>query len=467
MKNKILIIDDDPSLTRQLKWFLSKHYSVEVAGSKEEGKKKFSAFKPGAVVLDLGLPPKPTATTVGLKLLAALRGIDPLAKIVVLTGHGDRESAKEAVRNGAYDYLNKPVDEEKLSLILERAVYMRELELETLKPKLEEPVTKVGDLKVIGSSPMFLKVLTEVRRVAPSDLTALITGDTGTGKEVIARLIHQLSPRMKSPFVAVNCAAIPETLLETELFGYEKGAFTGAVSSKKGKAELADKGSLFLDEVGELPIALQSKLLRFLENREVEPLGGKRPKKVDVRLIVATNRDLNDAVSKKEFRLDLYYRLHVVNLHLPPLADRGDDVIALANHFMADFCRQFGKTTISGFTDMALKALLAHPWVGNIRELQNRIAKAILLAEENFISAADLELGDVKPSKQIYAEVDTSEEVMSTLPEARKALEERMVRSALTRHEWNISKAAKDLGIGRATLYDLMKKLDIQREAEA
>jgi two-component system NtrC family response regulator len=466
MKSKVLIIDDDPSLTRQLKWLLKKQFTVEIAETKDEGISKFSSFKPSVVVLDLGLPPKPTSTTVGLKLLATFRKLEPWAKIIVLTGHGDRESAKEAIRNGAFDYFSKPVDEEKLGLVLERAAYLRELELEILKQRKEEPTTHLGDIKVIGNSKPFLKVLTEVKRVSPADLTVLITGETGTGKEVIARLIHQLSPRIKAPFVAVNCAAIPETLLESELFGYEKGAFTGAVGTKKGKAELADKGTLFLDEVGELPLMLQSKILRFLENREVEPLGGKKPKKVDVRLIVATNRDLHDAVEKKEFRLDLFYRLNVINIHLPPLSERGDDVLQFADYFLADFTRQFGKSNVSGLTDMAKDALKAHNWPGNIRELQNRIAKAILLSEGNFITESDLEFGSERTSSSsVFAQIDTSEKIYSSLPEARKDLEERMVRSALDRHEGNISKAAKDLGIGRATLYDLMKKLDIQREA--
>jgi len=376
--------------------------------------------------------------------------LDPESKVIVITGNETKHLALKAIQMGAYDYFTKPIDLQEIKVIINRAIYIQKLERENklLLEKLEEERKFHG---IIGNCPQMMKVFDIVHRVASTDATVLVYGESGTGKELVARAIHHQSPRKSKSFMPINCGAIPENLLESELFGHEKGAFTGAIGLRKGKFELADGGTIFLDEIGELSSALQVKILRFLQEKEIERVGGREAIGLDVRIIAATNKDLQREMEKGTFREDLYYRLSVVSLSLPPLRDRGEDIVLLANSFLNHFNKEYGKS-IKTFSSDALLQLQTYQWPGNVRELENRIKRAVIMARDNVLISEDLDLPLGTKSRK------------STLKEAKDELEEKFIREALIRHRGNISRAAREMSVSRATLYDLLEKHNIDKE---
>ena len=451
-QKRLLVVEDDPGLQNQLRWCFEA-CDVIVAGTREEALTALRRHEPQVVTLDLGLPPDPTNASEGLATLQAILKLAPHTKVIVVTGNDDRENALKAVELGAYDYYQKPIDADSLGLIVQRAFQLYELEEENRQ--LQKRAHSAPLAGVIAGSPEMAKVCRMVEKVSPTDLTVLLLGDSGTGKEVIARALHDLSPRADHRLVAINCAAIPENLLESELFGYEKGAFTGAARQTKGKIEYADNGTLFLDEVGDLPMALQAKLLRFLQERVIERIGGREEIPVDVRVICATHRNLPEMVREGTFREDLYYRLGEITIDIPPLAERTGDVVLLARAFLQRFNEQLGKH-IKGFRDDAITAMSAHDWPGNVRELENRIKRAVIMADENYINADDLQLV-----------VKHSRELPLNLRQVREQAETDAVMRALACSEGNMSRAAELLGITRPTLYALVDKYGLNQNESA
>jgi len=446
-KRKLLIVDDDTGIQRQLRWSFD-GYDVSVAGDREEAIAQFRAEAPPVVTVDLGLPPDPDSPDEGLSTVEEILRLAPETKVVVVTGQDDNHIAMRAVGMGAYDFYSKPIDSDVLALIVDRAYHLYEIEEENRLLVRSRKNAPLGDL--VTAAPEMLKVCQLVEKVAPTDVTVLLLGESGTGKELLARALHDLSPRAGKPFSAINCAAIPENLLESELFGHEKGAFTGAVKQTKGKIELADGGTLFLDEIGDVPLPLQVKLLRFLQERVVERVGGRQQIAVDVRIVCATNQDLKDLMATTRFREDLYYRLSELVINIPPLRDRTGDAELLAHNFLARF-NQEHKRNLRGFSVEALATLETHPWPGNVRELENRVKRAVIMAEENRITPADLDL----------VEPDELPEVLN-LARAREEAERREIPRALSRVDGNITRAAKLLGISRPTLYDLLRHHNIK-----
>lgn len=446
-KPTLLIIEDDEDLALQMKWALGKDYFVCVAHDGPSAVKSFQENKPGIVTLDLGLPPSPGGVDEGFRVLSGLLDQDPSAKVIVITGRQEREYGLKAVSIGAYDYMTKPIDVEELKVVLKRALHLKQLEEEY---KLLEAQVHTRWDEMIWSSKAMEQVWIKIQRVAPTDAGVLILGETGTGKELAARAIHGLSTRSKGPFVPIDCGAIPESLLESELFGHEKGAFTGAHTRRKGKLESANGGTLFLDEVGELPVKLQVKFLRFLQEQYFERLGGREPIKVDARVICATNRDLKKAVEEGLFREDLFFRISVVVIELPPLRERYGDIPLLAQAFLNKFRKEAPKN-IKGFTSEAIRAMEAYDWPGNVRELENRVRRAVIMARGSRITAADLEL----PGPGGRGET-------LDLRLARENLEKELITRALEKSKGNISQAAQMLGVSRPTLYDLMEKLGMR-----
>ncbi len=447
-KAQLLIIDDDESVRSQMKWALLSDYEILAAGDRPAGLESFRKHHPSVVTLDLGLPPQPAGTDEGFKALAEILEDTPGAKVIVITGQDDRKNALTAIGMGAYDFFCKPIRIEELKIVLTRAFNLANLEAENRR--LQAGTGADAFEGMIGTSPSIQTVFTTIRKVATTDVPVLIIGESGTGKELAARAIHRLSSRSKGPFIAINCGAIPENLLESELFGHEKGSFTGAHAQRKGRIESAQEGTLFLDEVGELSPALQVKLLRYLQEQKIERVGGREEIEVDARVLAATNRNPKEAIAEGKLREDLYYRLGVVVVTLPPLRERGEDVVLLATAFLQKFSQENRKKII-GFTKGATMALESHAWPGNIREMENRVRRAVIMAEGNRIAPADLELeGPV-------ARLDGR-----TLKEAREELERELVQRALARHKGNISQAAQQLGISRPTLYELMEKLGIR-----
>lgn len=448
-KPKLLIVDDDEDLRKQMKWALAEEYDIVLAGDRENALTAFQRKKPDVVTLDLGLPPRPASVEEGFAALSEMLMANPQAKIIIITGRGEKEHALKAVKDGAYDILYKPVEIEELKVLLKRAVYLASLEKEN-----QIMQRKLGDGTfegMIGASSQMQEVFAKVRKVAPSDVPVLITGESGTGKELIAKAIHSLSNRKEEPFIVINCGAIPENLLESELFGHEKGSFTGAHVQRKGRVELADGGTLFLDEIGELPIGLQVKILRFLQEQVIERVGGREQIRVDARVVAATNRDLKEAMKNGTFREDLYFRLGVVTIFVPPLRDREGDVLVLSNAFLKRYAEE-SKRKLSGFTQAAVNALERYDWPGNVRELENKVKRAVVMAEGTRVRAEDLEM--VKGERR--------EDL--TLKDAREAVEREMVVKALTRNQHNMTRAAEELGVSRPTLYELMEKLGIERK---
>jgi two-component system NtrC family response regulator len=446
-KAKLLIVEDNSSIATQMKWALAQEYEVFLAEDRVSALKLFGEEMPPVVTLDLGLPPHPDGAEEGFQTLSGIIERDSFTKVIVITGQGEKENALKAIGKGAYDFFCKPIQIEELKIVLSRAFYLSRLERENRE--LQERLKIEPFEEMIGTSPQIQTVFTSIRKVATSDAPVLITGESGTGKELAARAIHRLSNRKDGLFVAINCSAIPETLLESELFGHEKGAFTGAHIQRKGRFEKAHKGSLFLDEIGELPGHLQVKLLRFLQEQKIERIGGREEISVDVRIMAASNRDLKEAMKDGIFREDLYYRLGVVVISLPPLREREGDILVLATALLQRFSGE-NKRKITGFTQQAIRALESHAWPGNIRELENRIKRAVIMAEGSKITPKDLEL--VSPFEKYEGK---------GLKEAREALERDLIERSLSKHKGSITQAATELGISRPNLYDLMEKLGI------
>ena len=444
---KLLVVEDDVGLQRQLKWSYD-DYEVLVAGDREAALDAVAAHAPAVVTLDLGLPPDPDGTSEGFATLDAILKLKPATKIIVASGHGARDSAVRAIAAGAFDFYSKPVEIDELGMIVRRAYHVSDLEAENRRlTSLTTTSDVLGGL--ITAAPEMLKVARMIERVAASDASIMLLGASGTGKELLARGLHNASLRAAKPFVAINCAAIPENLLEAELFGYEKGAYTGAVKTTEGKIELAQSGTLFLDEVGDIPLPLQVKLLRFLQERVIERIGGRRAIPVDVRIVCATHQDLETMITQQRFREDLYYRLAEIVVRIPSLAARHGDAALLAKHFLAKFAGEQGRA-FKGFTPAALAALTAWHWPGNVRELENRVKRAVIMAEGAHLDAPDLDLGTPDDAAAL------------NLRAAREECDRRAIRLAMARTEGNVSTAAKLLGISRPTLYDLMKQYAIE-----
>jgi two-component system, NtrC family, response regulator len=446
-KSRLLIVDDDEDIRTQMKWALAQDYDVFQAGDRPEALAAYAADQPTVTLLDLGLPPRPNEPGEGLLALSELLALNPLAKVIILSGQSDKDNALLAVGAGAYDFLCKPVDMDELRLVLRRCVYVAELEQEyhalqqTGRPDVFE--------EMLGTSPEMQGVFTFIRKVAPTTAPVLILGESGTGKEMVARALHRRSPQKGGPFVAINCSAIPEGLLESELFGHERGAFTGAHALRKGHIETAAGGTLFLDEIGELPAAVQVKLLRFLQEKRFQRVGGRQEIHSDTRVVAATSVNLQESVASGTFREDLYFRLAVVIVKVPPLRDRGDDIGLVAKDFVHRYGVQHGKRSMT-FAPDALRALSLHRWPGNVRELQNRVQRAVIMADGKRVTAADLELTEA-----------LNEATPQTLREARENAEREIVEDVLRRHRGKITSAAIELGISRPTLYELMEKLGI------
>ncbi|GAB57509.1 PEP-CTERM-box response regulator transcription factor [Rheinheimera nanhaiensis] len=435
----VLVIEDDIGIQKQLKWSLP-DYELVFAADRASAMSQLRRYEPAVVTLDLGLPPDAANASEGLACLNDILATQPECKVIVLTGNTDNEHALKAIALGAYDYYQKPIDVNVLSIILARAFKISELEAENRALKSAGMVSN----DIIGNSEAILKACRTVEKIAPTEITTLLLGESGTGKEVFARAIHRQSPRNKKPFVAINCASIPENLLESELFGYEKGAFTGANKTTLGKIECANGGTLLLDEIGDMPLSLQAKMLRFLQERVIERVGGRQELEVDVRVICATHRNLADMVAQQSFREDLYYRISEITLTIPPLRERGHDIAVIAKALLHRFNQEFN-TQVQGFSDNALQAMLAYPWPGNIRELQNKLKSAVILADSKYISAEDLGLA----SQQIKTD---------TLRKVRELAETQAIRHAYTLANGNLSKTADSLGITRPTLYALIDK---------
>ncbi len=448
-KPKLLVVDDNPEIRTQLKWGLNKTYEILEAEDRAEAVRVFRAERPAVVTLDLGMPPDPDGVSEGMGALEEILSADPATKVILVTGNAERTHARSAIERGAWDYYTKPVDLDEVRVILARAFRIAKLEAENRR--LAQAAT--GEWEILGASPEVQRVLATIRKVGPSDATVLVTGESGTGKELVARQIHALSPRRREVFAPINCGAIPETLLEAELFGHEKGAFTGAHVQRLGKVEYASGGTLFLDEITEMSPALQVKLLRFLQDGAIDRIGGRETIPVDVRVIAATNRDIGEAISAGLFREDLYYRLAVVEIPVPPLRSRGDDVLLLARVFL-DRARQARRRRLRGFASETEAAMRAHPWPGNVRELENRVRRAVIMADGNAITPADLDLAPADASGFVLP-------ANKSLKEAREAVEREMIKSALVRHSGNISRASEDLQVSRPTLHDMIDKFGI------
>jgi two-component system NtrC family response regulator len=438
----LLIVDDDPGLLRQLRWAFSDH-KVYLASTRQEATDLVGRDPVPVAIVDLGLPPDPDGASEGLAILAEILAIAPATKVIIATGNETREHALRAIALGAYDFYQKPIDIDVLQLIVARAARIFDLEAENRR-LLEAAAASPID-GIIGSSPEMLRVLRNIEKMAPTNVAVLLRGESGTGKELLARAVHKLSARAREPFVPINCAAIPETLLESELFGHEKGAFTGALKQTIGKIESANRGTLFLDEIGDVPLPMQVKLLRFLQDQVVERIGGRNPVQVDVRIVCATNQDLDLMMVEGRFRDDLYYRLNEVTVQVPPLRERASDAVVLASFFLSRFAAEYGRP-VRGFSATALAALRDHAWPGNVRELENRIKRAVVMTDGPLLSAADLGLETVGEEPQSL-----------TIRDARARAEREVLHLALAQAGSNLSKAAKLLGISRPTLYDLMQ----------
>lgn len=446
----LLIVEDDLALQKQIKWSLDRFESV-TASDRESALVQVRRHQPAVVTMDLGLPPDPDSVSEGFKLLEQILDIEPATKVIVLTGQNDQANALRAVAMGAYDFLAKPFEPDVLNLVVERASRMAELQAENRRlQSLHQPDALAG---LITRDADMLKLCRTIERVASSDATVLLLGESGTGKEVLAQGLHGASKR-SGRFVAINCAAIPENLLESELFGYEKGAFTGAAKTTPGKIETADKGTLFLDEIGDLPHSLQAKLLRFLQQRTVERLGGRSEIPVDVRVVCATHQDVKGLIAQNRFREDLYYRLAEIVVNIPPLRARAGDAVLLAHAFLRRFAQEQRRGSMS-FTEEAVQAIEAHPWPGNVRELLNAVKRASIMADTERLGCDDLGLPPPERGEaSATAELD--------LRTVREAAERQAIVAALARTNSNIVKASEMLGVSRPTLYDLMKKLSIK-----
>ena len=448
---KLLIVEDDPGLLSQLKWCFE-GYEVVTAEDRNTAIAELRRHEPLVVLQDLGLPPNPEGVDEGLATLQDLLTLSPHTKVIVVTGHGDQENALKSVALGAYDFYQKPVDTDTLQLLVERAFNISELERENRR--LQNLASESPLDGIIAASEGMLSVCRMIEKVAPTNVTTLLLGESGTGKELLARALHRLSPRANQRFVAINCAAIPENLLESELFGHEKGAFTGAVRQITGKVELADGGTLFLDEIGDMPLALQAKMLRFLQERVIERVGGREEISVDVRVVCATNQNPTELIRADLFRKDLYYRVSEITIDIPPFRDREEGRLILARSILTKYANQ-QRRMIVGFTDDANDAIESYSWPGNVRELENKIKGAFIMADGKQITAADLGIDGVEGG-----EIDSL-----NLREVRQRAETKAIRTTLMKSYGNISRAAEQLGVTRPTLYDLLNKYGLSAEA--
>jgi two-component system NtrC family response regulator len=443
----LLVVEDDPGLQSQLRWSFE-GFEVVVAEDRDSALAQLRRVEPPVVTLDLGLPPDPGGVSQGFAVLADIMSLAPDTKVIVVTGHNDKTNAVRAIGMGAYDFYEKPIDPDLLNIAVQRAARLHHLERENRRYQSVGGESPLEGL--IAASPEMLKVCRTVEKLAPTDVSTLMLGESGTGKEVLVKALHKLSGRAGRKLVAINCAAIPEALLESELFGYEKGAFTGATKTTPGKIETADGGILFLDEVGDLPLALQAKLLRFLQERVIERIGGREEIPVDVRVVCATHRDLPAQIRAGGFREDLYYRINEATVQVPPLRDRHGDAVLLARAFLERFARQL-KRPVKSFTPQALQAIEQHDWPGNVRELENRVKRAVIMADGMQVTEQDLELANVE-----------QEDTPFNLREVREKAESRAIVQALSRTNNNVSKTAELLGVTRPTLYNLMRKYGIK-----
>ena len=439
----LLIVEDDIGLQKQLKWVFAERYETVVANDRDSAITALRRHEPAVITLDLGLPPDPANASEGLATLQQVLSLAPNTKVIVVTGNEDKENAIRAVGLGAYDFYQKPVDSELLQLIVDRAFKLAQLEGE--HRRLLEVGENMPLRGIIAGSSAMLAACRTIEKVAPADVTTLVLGESGTGKELLARAIHELSPRKSGRFVAINCAAIPDTLLESELFGYEKGAFTGATKQTPGRIEYADKGTLFLDEIGDLPLALQAKLLRFLQERVIERLGGRASIQVDVRVVCATHRDLMQLIAEEHFREDLYYRISEIVVQIPALRERPGDALLLARVFLRHYAQHFNKG-IKGFSKEAMDTIETHGWPGNVRELENCVKRAVIMSDASQITPEDLAL---------QAEEDP---MPLNLREVRDEAEKSALQRALAHSEGNLTRASELLGITRPTLYSLLDK---------
>ena len=442
-KRKLLVVEDDRGLQKQIKWAL-REFEVIAAENRPQAIAELRRHEPPVVLQDLGLPPDAAGVEEGFATLREILSLAPHTKVIVVTGNGDRDNAVRAVGAGAYDFYSKPVDVDVLKLLVNRAWTLHELE--QANRQLQAANGMIAFEGMIASGAAMQRVCRTVEKIAPADVTTLLLGESGTGKEVFARAIHELSPRRDKRFVAINCAAIPENLLESELFGYEKGAFTGAVRTTPGKVELASGGTLLLDEIGDMPASLQSKLLRFLQERVVERVGGREEIPVDVRVICATNQDLAQLIRDGRFRQDLYYRISEVTVTIPPLREREGGQLVLARYFLDKYATQM-KRSLKGFTDGAVAAIRAYPWPGNVREMENKIKGAVVIADGPLLTTEDLGLAE-----------PGSVAVRLNLRQVRDEAERRALEEALALAAGNISRAADLLGVARPTVYDLLQR---------
>ncbi|WP_375750145.1 PEP-CTERM-box response regulator transcription factor [Vibrio sp. HN007] len=443
----LLIIEDDLGIQKQLKWTFT-DYNVVLAGDRTSAITALRRYSPKVVTLDLGLPPDPDNASEGLATLKEILTLSPNTKVVVITGNDDKDNALKAIEMGAHDFYHKPIDDEILTVIINRAFFIANIEQENEKLKR----FSLDSNGFIGSSENVQHVCRMVERIAPTEVTTLLLGESGTGKEVLARAIHNQSQRSDKPFVAINCASIPENLLESELFGYEKGAFTGAMKTTEGKIQGAQGGTLFLDEIGDMPYALQAKILRFLQEKVITRVGGRKDIEVDVRIVCATHQNLQQMVSEKTFREDLFYRISEITIDIPPLRARGEDIILLARAFLQSYNQQINKN-ISGFSDDAITALLKHSWPGNVRELQNKIKSSVIMCDNKQIGAFDLNLMNEEHKEQLVLNLKT----------VREEAEKQAVSRALSIGDGNMSNTAGLLGITRPTLYSLIEKYGLRK----
>jgi len=448
---KLLIIDDDKGIQKQLKWSLS-DYDVVLAADRESAIAAVRRHEPKVITLDLGLPPDAANATEGLAALDEILKISPHTKVIVITGNDDRTNALKAISAGAYDFYQKPIDSDVINVIVARAYSVHAIEQENREMR----AIAGNDIGIIGNSEAIERLRMMVKRIAPTAITALLLGESGTGKEVTANAIHIASDRKKNPFIAINCASIPETLLESELFGFEKGAFTGAHRTTKGKIECAEGGTLFLDEIGDMPFSLQAKLLRFLQEKCIERLGGRQEIPVNVRVVCATNQDLEEMVAAKTFREDLFYRVNEITLNIPPLRDRDEDVLILAQYFLQHYAMEY-KRNVKSFSDDALSAIKGHSWPGNIRELQNKVKSSVIMTTGTQVTAFDL---------GFYDHADEKFELDLNLRQVREQAESLAIQKAYALAEGNMSKAAELLGITRPTLYTLIDKYSLSINAD-
>jgi len=449
LEKTILIVEDDEGLQSQLKWhFDDFNTTIVTASNVQEAITAVRHYQPSIVIQDLGLPPDAEGVTEGFRCIQEILSISPRSKIIVLTGKNEHKNALKSIEAGAYDFYYKPVDTDTLDHVVNRAFKIAQLEWENKKDK-EQSETIAG---IVTANSKMKNICRMIEKIAQTNVTATLLGESGTGKEVLARAIHSNSQNNANEFVAINCAAVPEHLMESELFGHEKGAFTGATSSNIGKIEQANHGTLFLDEIGDMPLALQAKLLRFLQERSIERVGGRKEIKVDLRVVCATNKNLEEMVKEGGFREDLFYRICEIVVDIPPLRDRGSDAVLIANHMLNHYSKKMASKQMT-FSEEAINAMESYQWPGNIREVENRIKRSVVLAENNVVQVEDLDIPQTKSRPSVI-----------NLKEARKTAEVEAIHSALELSHQNISAAAKLLGVTRPTLYDMMKKYNLTTE---